>query len=48
MDMNSNSLFLEAINTVHVNMKINLVTDIYESLDRKQRFFIQSLMDQKK
>jgi len=48
MEMSANNLFLDALDSVRNNLQINLVTDIYDSLDRKQRCFIQSLMEQGK
>jgi len=46
--MSANNLFLDAVNTVRNKLQINLITDIYELLDRKQKLFIQSLVEQTK
>jgi hypothetical protein len=46
--MSANNLFLDAVNTVRNELQINLITDIYELLDRKQKLFIQSLVEQTK
>lgn len=46
--MSANNLFLDAVNTVRNELQINLITDIYDLLDRKQKLFIQSLVEQSK
>lgn len=48
MEMSANNLFLDAVNTVRNELQINLITDIYDLLDRKQKLFIQSLVEQAK
>jgi hypothetical protein len=48
MKLSANGLFLDAVNTVRNELQINLITDIYETLNRKERFFIQSLVEQPK
>jgi len=48
MEMSANGLFLDAVNAVRNELQINLITDIYESLNRKERFFVQSLVEQPK
>lgn len=45
MEMSANNLFLDAVNTVRNELQINLITDIYDLLDRKQKIFIQSLVE---
>lgn len=46
--MSVNNLFLDAVNSVRNEFQINLITDFYDLLDRKQRLFIQSLVEQAK
>ena len=48
MEMSANNVFLESIDAVRNKMQINLITEVYDLLDRKQRFFIQSLVEQPK
>ena len=48
MEMSVNNLFLDAVNSVRNELQINLITDLYDLLDRKQRLFIQSLVEQAK
>ncbi len=48
MELSANNLFLDSVNTVRNELQINLITDIYDLLDRKQRLYIQSLVDTSK
>ena len=40
-------VFLNTVNSIHENTKFNLIAEVYPQLERKERNYVQALVDHK-